>query len=384
MNSWDNFDLSEEKIKTTYSNSNSYFKKKPVLRSFDLSCAAPVDEEAVIKINNFINRINKIYTSPKLRVDEKVWRDLLKDPMVDNMEYGKVFKREVLYYFTKHYYLPDNVWDIIDVIFCFSTDYSQESDDYTYSIMLYSLINNLDNLSSLSYDFITDIEPDLFDIYISYREIVFRDLKCGNYSDASINLDLSYDIYEYDPELIRLNGDYFYLTLDFESAASFYEKALELNEDDYIAVEKLAKCFYELNNYEKAIPYLLRYSEKYPKKYNMILLLGMCYYRTYDFINAKKYFDILFTKTLKYRCLESYGKSIAKRLKRKGKLIEDDFDYTLPIEESPKFKYMYPDGYVTTSPKTVFTTNNVALVLLFLITISALILFAAIFSQTLK
>ncbi|SFU41186.1 TPR repeat-containing protein [Clostridium sp. DSM 8431] len=371
---------SNKQYKEPDDSSNNYFKSKIKLKSFDY-LSPPLGEEAIIKINNFIESIDKIYTSPKLRVNEKVWRKLLSDPMVENMEYGKVFKKEVLHYFTKHYYIPENIWDIIDVLFCFSTDYSQESDDYSYSIMLYSLINNLDNLSPLSYDFITDINDDLFDIYISYRELVYRDLKFGNYNDASINLDLAYDICDYDPELIRLNGDYFSLIQNFDDAIPFYEKALSINNEDYDSIKKLSKCFFKLERYNEAIPYLNKYIEKNPKKYNMILLLALSHYRTYNFVEAKKLFDILFTNTLKYRCLDNYEKNINKRLKRKGKLIEDDFDYTLPIEESPRFKYMYPDGYVTMKEKNIFSLNNIALAILVVITVFLLIILIIIFFQ---
>lgn len=384
MNSWDDFNFLDNQNNNLYSNSDFSFTKKNVLTNFSLKPQKPVDDEALKKIEDFVNSINKIYTSPKLRVDEKVWRSLLEVPMVESMEYGLYFKKEVLHYFIKHYYLPDNIWDLIDVLFCFSTDYTQEINDYSYSIMLFSLIHNLENLSPLSYDYITDIEDDLFDIYISYREIVYRDLKCGNFTDASINIDLAYDICDCDPELIRLNGDYFYLTQDFEDSVSLYEKCIELNAEDYKAIEKLGKSLYKLERYKEAIPYFLKYIEKFPKKYKIILLIAMCYYRTYDFINSKEYFDILFTKTLKYRCLEAYGKSIKKHLKHnnlKGNLIEDDFDYTLPIEDSPKFKFMYPDGYVTENPRPTFSVNNIALVLLFFMAVTFLMLFIIIISQ---
>lgn len=383
MNSWNDLNVSNDQLNTLYSNSDFSFKKRAVLKSFSLAPEKPLDEEAINKIKDFIISIDKIYSSPKLRVNEKVWRDLLKNPMVESMEYGLYFKKEVLNYFTKHYYLPDNIWDLIDVLFCFSTDYTQEISDYSYSIMLFSLIHNLENLSPLSYEYITDMDDDLFDIYISYREIIYKDLKCGNFNDASINIDLAYDICDYDPELIRLNGDYFYLTQSFEDAASLYKKAFELNNKDYASIEQLGKSLYKLEKYEEAIPYFLKYIDNFPKKYNIILLLAMCYYRISDFSNAKEYFDILFTNTLKYRCLESYGKNIDKHLRKKinGKLIEDDFDYTLPIEDSPKFKFMYPDGYVTENPRPTFSVNNIALVLVAFIAILSLIFFVLVFSQ---
>ena len=383
MNSWDDFNISNEQLNTLYSNSNFSFNKRSVLKSFSLTPEKKLDEEAINKIRDFILSIDKIYTSPKLRVNEQAWRDLLETPMVESMEYGLYFKKEVLNYFTKHYYLPDNVWDLIDVLFCFSTDYTQEISDYTYSIMLFSLINNLENLSPLSYEYITDIDDDLFDIYISYREIVYKDLKCGNFNDASINIDLAYDICDYDPELIRLNGDYFYLTQSYEDAASLYKRSFELNNKDYIAIKQLGKSLYKLERYEEAIPYFFKYIDNFPKKYNIILLIALCYYRTSDFLNSQKYFNILFNNTLKYRCLESYGKSINKQLKKKSnvKLIDDDFDYTLPIEDSPKFKFMYPDGYVTENPRPTFSVNNIALILTFFIAIVSIILFMLAFSQ---
>lgn len=383
MNSWDDFNISNEQLNTLYSNSNFSFNKRSVLKSFSLTPEKKLDEEAINKIRDFILSIDKIYTSPKLRVNEQAWRDLLETPMVESMEYGLYFKKEVLNYFTKHYYLPDNVWDLIDVLFCFSTDYTQEISDYSYSIMLFSLIHNLENLSPLSYEYITDIDDDLFDIYISYREIVYKDLKCGNFNDASINIDLAYDICDYDPELIRLNGDYFYLTQSYEDAASLYKRSFELNNKDYIAIKQLGKSLYKLERYEEAIPYFLKYIDNFPKKYNIILLIALCYYRTSDFLNSQKYFNILFNNTLKYRCLESYGKSINKQLKKKSnvKLIDDDFDYTLPIEDSPKFKFMYPDGYVTENPRPTFSINNIALILAFFTAIISILLFMLAFSQ---
>lgn len=381
MDFWGDLELSDKKYKEMADSSNNYLNSKMQLKGFNHH-STHLGDEALLKINNFIQEINKLYTSPKLRVNEKEWRRLLSDPMVENMEYGKVFKKEVLYYFTKHYFIPDNVWDIIDVLFCFSTDYTQENDDYSYTIMLYSLIHNLENLSHLSYEFITDINPDLFDIYVSYRELVYRDLKLGNFNDASINLDLAFEICDYDPELIRLNGDYFFLLQMFEDAIPLYEQALKINKNDYVSMKKLIECFFKLKRYEESISYLNTYIEKYSEEYNMILLLAMSYYRTHDFINAKKYFDIL-SNIPKYRCLENYQKNININLKRKikRKLIDDDFDYSLPIEESPRFKYMYPDGYVTKKEQSFFSEQNMSILLLITISMFSLFIIFMVFCK---
>jgi len=78
---------------------------------------------------------------------------------------------------------------------------------------------------------------------------------------------------------------------DFEKALSYNEKAYALNNTDAATIQNLAVNYYELGNFEDAIPLLEDSIELLPNNVYSKYLLGMTYYQIGDLDNAKKYLN---------------------------------------------------------------------------------------------
>jgi tetratricopeptide (TPR) repeat protein len=105
--------------------------------------------------------------------------------------------------------------------------------------------------------------------------------------DAYTNTGL--ESYPNNVELINLKAQNYYWQKDYENAAIWFEKLLELGESNQFIHESLSLCYAEMFNYIKAIEYGLSALKFEPKNITNLYLLGKLYYENNDFVNAEKH-----------------------------------------------------------------------------------------------
>lgn len=102
-------------------------------------------------------------------------------------------------------------------------------------------------------------------------------------------VDIGLSSYENNKELISLKAQNFYWKEDYENAAKWFEKLIELNESSQFIHEKLSFCYSEIYEVEKAIEQQLLALKYEPQSPKNLFILGQLYQRVSDYENASKY-----------------------------------------------------------------------------------------------
>lgn len=103
-------------------------------------------------------------------------------------------------------------------------------------------------------------------------------------------VDIGLKSYENNKELISLKAQNFYWKEDYENAAKWFEKLIELNESSQFIHEKLSFCYNRIYETEKAIEHQLLAIKFDPKNATNLFILGQLYQHAHDYANAEKYY----------------------------------------------------------------------------------------------
>lgn len=103
-------------------------------------------------------------------------------------------------------------------------------------------------------------------------------------------VDIGLNSYKNNKELISLKAQNFYWKEDYENAAKWFEKLIELNESSQFIHEKLSFCYDRMYEPKKAIEHQLLAVKYDPKDASNLFILGQLFQHAYDYENAEKYY----------------------------------------------------------------------------------------------
>lgn len=103
-------------------------------------------------------------------------------------------------------------------------------------------------------------------------------------------IDIGLKSYANNKELISLKAQNYYWKQDYETAAVWFEKLIELNERTQFVYEKLSFCYARSYEPQKALENQLIALEFDTKNEQNLFILGQLYLKVNDYSNAEKYF----------------------------------------------------------------------------------------------
>lgn len=188
-------------------------------------------------------------------------------------DYGKLLARV-----KKHKEALEVFYQLINI------DYKNPNYHYESGLVLQQLGDSTDqNRFRNAYDLDNTHQKAIFQI--AKFHLIKRQ---HNIVDKYVDIGLS--SYENNKELISLKAQNFYWKEDYENAAKWFEKLIELNESSQFIHEKLSFCYSEIYEVEKAIEQQLLALKYEPQNPKNLFILGQLYQRVSDYENASKYF----------------------------------------------------------------------------------------------
>ena len=133
-----------------------------------------------------------------------------------------------------------------------------------------------------------------YDLDNTYQKAIFQIAKFHlikrHHDIVDKYVDVGLKSYENNKELISLKAQNFYWKEDYEDAAKWFEKLIELNESSQFIHEKLSFCYDRSYEPEKALEHQLLAVRFDPKNATNLFILGQLYQRISDYENAEKYY----------------------------------------------------------------------------------------------
>ena len=312
--------------------------------SFDILSAlinSSIDDNAIDSIDKFINKVNDIYNNPTLRFSKDPWINLLTLPILNNPTINKDLELEIVKYIYNHKYIPISIYTLLDSRFNWSHRESELRASLSTEIVDF-LINEINNPLPLTYNYLSNINPEQLDEYLLLREKAYLSFNSKDEkNDKSYLLD-AYSIYSKDLDLLKLLGSYYLNKSDNLMALNYFREAININPNDMFCLSNFGHLLTETNQYSNAIFYLEKYIKKLRNTLDIerIIDLAHCYHYSYDLQKAKDLYTLLIK-------LRPWDLSIKVELDNiKSKLSKDSLSLPLTIPIYKKYLNPYTEPFI--------------------------------------
>ncbi|MED4533567.1 hypothetical protein ABET51_21045 [Metabacillus fastidiosus] len=193
-------------------------------------------EEKEDPIDEFMSKVENLYADFPSRIDIDKWRELLNSDIIWNIELKSKISTRLLDFCQNHSCLPKQIWMLLEDSFHWSEEFQEEEEiigehislefaDY-YKCQMYIYYPGLSYLSLINTENID------YDAFLYYREKGLSCLLADHLEEAEDWFKKAYNIFENDPDLLRLRGDLFYRMDRYEDAVESFRHNLSINSND--------------------------------------------------------------------------------------------------------------------------------------------------------
>jgi hypothetical protein len=180
--------------------------------------------DAKITKEQFLQRVEELYSDFFSRIDVENWKGLLNSEIVWNFATRHEISVSLLNFFNDHYFVPSEVWAFLDEQF----NWSGQVDTYD-SIEFYELVplvkEKILRNDDICYSQIKKIDGYDYERFLVSREVARNPL---TYRNEIYRFYVQYAemIYPDDPKLPVFLGKYYYETGEYEKAKVYFEKEI--------------------------------------------------------------------------------------------------------------------------------------------------------------
>lgn len=306
--------------------------------NFDILSAlinSSIDNTAIASIDKFIDKVNEIYNNPTLRFSKDSWINLLTLPILNNPSISENLEIELIKYIYIHKYLPLNIYTLLNSRFNWTNRISELKANISNEIVDF-IINEINNPLPLTYNYLSTIDTDQLDEYLSLREKAYLSLNSNKEDTDKSYLFDAYAIYTKDLDLLKLLGSYYIAKNDNLMALNYFREAISINPNDIFCLSNFGHLLARSNQFSNAIYYLEKYIKKLKNTLDLdrIMDLAHCYHYSYDLQKAKD----LYTLIIKLRPWDISTKAELDTIKNKLSNNSVSLPLTIPIYK----KYLNP------------------------------------------
>ncbi len=147
--------------------------------------ALPQEDDPETPYDLWVGEVDRIYEDIRLRADPAAWKEVLSDPICDDLDTSLQAREALLVFLMDHIYLPRSVWQLIDRTFQIQADRQNLLNQFPENFLDY-VIYYTQNEEFIDFDLfeITGDEPDA-DAYIRTYLDLKHQLDQGLPADAS-------------------------------------------------------------------------------------------------------------------------------------------------------------------------------------------------------
>lgn len=306
--------------------------------NFDILSAlinSSIDSKSIDSIDKFLDKVNEIYNNPDLRFSKDPWINLLTLPILNNPSISESLEIEIIKYIYKHKYIPFNIYTLLNSRFNWTNRISELKSNISGELVDF-IINEINNPLPLTYNYLSNIDVDILDEYLSLREKAYLTLNSNEENTNKSYLFDAYALYTKDLELLKLLGNYYINKNDNLMALNYFREAISINPNDMFCLSKFGNLLAKTNQFSNAIYYLEKYIKKLKNTLDLdcIIDLAHCYHHSYDLQKAKD----LYTLIIKLRPWDISIKSELDTIKSKISNNSVSLPLTIPIYK----KYLNP------------------------------------------
>ncbi|WP_019535064.1 J domain-containing protein [Paenibacillus ginsengihumi] len=240
--------------------------------------APPLRKSPKDKAEEFLEELDSLYSNLTARCDISQWQNLLNNDVIWDLGHQGILLYRVFDYLNEHYFLPGNVWELLDSTFGIKERYTQDPDGFSEKypkVCEYTLRTS--PVVDLGYSGLTEVEGSNIEDYLYCREEFLVAMLAGEMEEARKMLLEALRIYDRDVELLHLQTKFYFQTGEWEQALSACNYWISQSEDDDEAQTLRASILLNMGRLHEAQEALERLRSARPDDALVLSLLGKCY-----------------------------------------------------------------------------------------------------------
>ncbi|MFF2479551.1 tetratricopeptide repeat protein [Paenibacillus sp. NPDC058071] len=205
-------------------------------------------------VDRFMKQAEAVYQDYFARIDVKRWTELLSSDLIWNVEHRELLSRRLIHFLQDHDQLPSEVWRILDSNFNWRERISEDmafAEPLTEEFIKHLTIQV--RSPGLRFPFFDSEDKVDYDAFLRLRELALQALLEDELEAAEEYLDEAYSIYSKDPDLLRLQAEYYERTGNFDLALDACTQLIAGYPDEMDGYLYRARIWYKQDLYDEAV-----------------------------------------------------------------------------------------------------------------------------------
>ncbi|MGG4451074.1 J domain-containing protein [Brevibacillus porteri] len=241
-------------------------------------------------VARFFRRTHELYDNYHERIQLENWRELLNDEAMWNVGCHQLIDTQFLHFLEEHYHLPHEVWKLLDSHFQWQENSEKLASQLSGRFVAY-LNGQLNQTFTLRYHSFENREDFDIEAFLEWRSDALFALMENDWEPAQSYLAKAHALYALDPDLIRLQGEYFLRTGNKNRAFHTFDQLIRLDPDNIDAYLYRARLFLEKGDAADAIKDCEEILTRMPELWDARSLLGKGYLQLGEWEKAQEVFQ---------------------------------------------------------------------------------------------
>ncbi|MWC29676.1 CDC27 family protein [Paenibacillus sp. MMS18-CY102] len=251
-------------------------------------------ESPAMLVQNFINSMQAIYDDFASRINAEKWRSLLSSDVLWRVGTYDYFQTAILEFLTRRHHLPKTVWLLLDHHFSWSQNKQELLEQKPNPILPY-IFQQLESDAELCYSFIRaeTLSMLALETFLDCREKALNALIANDLQAAGAAIYQAYAIYAEDPDLLRLQGEYWLREGNAAHALAACNQAVRIVPNELDSYHYRAKILYQQDDIPAAHADCLTMLNLVPSHIDACYLLALCELKLNHLEEAKRLFTLV-------------------------------------------------------------------------------------------
>lgn len=270
----------------------------PVVISSRMLFANPADrvQSTEERLNEFIEKVNGVYRDIAQRIDINSWLKLLNDDIMWDVKLQREVRQRMTVFLDRHPYLPRDVWQLLESSFCWKEGVQDDRESFSrlFPNVFLHVFADPYYATSLRFTFLTKAGDIDCEAFLAYRLGALLALKHHHMEQAEEMLNRAYELFPDDPDLLRLQAEYFLRLGTLSRALTAIDRWIALTPNDPELYWYRARIYVKSNRLTEAIQDVTYFLSLNPGHPGALSLAAKCYTKLGDPASARDmYFRLL-------------------------------------------------------------------------------------------
>ncbi|GMX62069.1 hypothetical protein Elgi_18730 [Paenibacillus elgii] len=241
------------------------------------------------RLSEFIEKVTVVYRDIAQRIDMDSWQKLLYDDIMWDVKLQREVYKRMTVFLDRHPYLPRDVWQLLESSFYWKEKAQDDSESFSrqFPNVFLHVFADPYYATSLRFTFLTKAGDIDCEAFLRYRLGALLALKHNHMEQAEEMLNRAYELFPDDPDLLRLQAEYFLRLGTLSRALTAIDRWIVLTPDDPELYWYRARIYVKSNRLTEAIQDVTYFLSLNPGHPGALSLAAKCYTKLGDPASAR-------------------------------------------------------------------------------------------------